>query len=71
MRWRIRLSEFDFQVEYKKSKLNTQADALSRLATDGERTNDIDDDISCFMTTKDETNPLWIRDIVDDGYEEQ
>ena len=57
MRWRIRLSEFDFQVEYKKSKLNTQADALSRLATDGETTDDIDDDIPCFMNTEDQANP--------------
>ena len=53
MRWRLRLSEFDFQVEYKKGKLNTQADALSRLATNGETTIDIDDDIPCFMTAED------------------
>ena len=57
-------------MEYKKGKLNTQADALSRLATDGETMIDIDDDVPCFMTTEDQTHPVWIRDIVDDEYGE-
>ena len=70
MLWRLRLSEFDFQVEYKKCKLNTQADALSRQATDGGTTNDIAEDIPCFMTTEDQAHPSWIRDIVDDEYDE-
>ena len=35
-RWRLRLSEFDFSVEYKTGKKNTLADALSRLPTAGE-----------------------------------
>ena len=33
MRWRLCLPEFDFEVSYKKGKLNQQADALSRLHT--------------------------------------
>ena len=37
-RWRLRLSEFDYSVDYKKGIKNTLADALSRLATDGETT---------------------------------
>ena len=35
-RWRIRLCEFDFSLEYKKGKKNTIADAISRLPTTGE-----------------------------------
>ncbi|CDF36784.1 unnamed protein product [Chondrus crispus] len=33
IRWRLRLSEFDFEIKYKKGKANSQADALSRLRT--------------------------------------
>ena len=49
MRWRLRLSEFDFDVEHKKGKANTQADALSRLTTLGETALDVDDEIPCFL----------------------
>ena len=35
MRWRIRLSEFQFKIHHKKGYLNTQADTVSRLASDG------------------------------------
>lgn len=31
VRWRIKLQEFDYQIIYKKGKLNTNADALSRI----------------------------------------
>lgn len=31
VRWRIKLQEFDYQITYKKGKLNTNADALSRI----------------------------------------
>lgn len=49
MRWLLRLSEFGFQVVYKKGYLNTQADALSRLATLGETFITTDDDIPCYQ----------------------
>ena len=49
MRWRLRLAEFDFQIMYKKGKLNTQADALSRLRTLAETIRHDDDDIPAFM----------------------
>ena len=48
-RWRLGLSEFDFDVEFKKGKANKQADALSRLTTLGETALDVDDDIPCFL----------------------
>lgn len=31
VRWRLKLEEFDYEVEYKKGKNNTNADALSRI----------------------------------------
>lgn len=30
-RWRLKLAEYDYEVIYKKGKLNTNADALSRV----------------------------------------
>ena len=53
MRWRLRLSEFNFTIQYKRGVQNTQADALSRLATLGETTSDLDDEIPCFMVEED------------------
>lgn len=38
IRWWIRLTEFDFEVNYKKNKSNTQVDGLSRLNTMSETT---------------------------------
>ena len=48
MRWRLRLSEFDFDVKYKKGSKNSVADCLSRLRTLGETTTEVDDQIPCF-----------------------
>ncbi|CAF4830994.1 unnamed protein product [Pieris macdunnoughi] len=31
VRWRLRLEEFDYKIEYKKGKINSNADALSRF----------------------------------------
>lgn len=30
-RWRLKLAEYDFDVQYKKGKANTNSDALSRI----------------------------------------
>ena len=49
IRWRLRLSEFDFKIKYKNGKANSQAYALSRLLTEGETVDAIDDEIPCFM----------------------
>lgn len=35
-RWRLKLSEYDFSIEYKQGKFNTNADALSRLELNNE-----------------------------------
>ena len=61
MRWRLRLSEFDFVVLYKKGKINTQADALSRLPTSGDTTSEIDDEIPCFkLEEEEEEDPVAV-----------
>ena len=48
LRWRLRLSEFDFSINYKKGSSNLQADALSRLRTLGETTVEPDYELPCF-----------------------
>ncbi len=53
MRWGLRLSKFDFEVRYQKGKANSQADALSRLATLGETVLPVDEEIPCFTTDAD------------------
>lgn len=40
-RWRLKLSEYDFSVVYKQGKLNTNADALSRLELHNEEVSSI------------------------------
>lgn len=49
LRWRLRLSEFDFNVLYKKGAFNTQSDALSRQGTTAEVEPAQDLDIPCLM----------------------
>ena len=71
MRWKLRLGEFDFQVKYKKGKLNTQADALSRLPTTGVTTVDFDEEIPCFLSeTLERDQPDFLDDLDALGYAE-
>ena len=44
LRWRLRLSEFDFTVIHRKGILNRVADCLSRLNTTGHTTVDMEED---------------------------
>ena len=57
MRWRLRLSEFDFEVKYKLGLINTQADAMSRLASTGSTTTPIDEEIPVFPKCPDPQDP--------------
>lgn len=46
--WRLRFAEYDFEIRYKKGKLNQQQDALSCLLTGCETVADDPDDIPTF-----------------------
>lgn len=50
-RWRILLSEFDYDVEYKPGVKHAVADALSRLPTDGTDDKPIPEDLPCVAIT--------------------
>ena len=47
-RWRLRLSEFDFDIEYRPGRVHQVPDALSRLIAPIESTSAVDDDIPNF-----------------------
>ena len=68
IQWKLRLSELDFEIKYKKGNSNSQADALSRLLAEGETFDAIDDEIPCFMAkTADATEEEdfeWLDDIL-------
>ena len=55
MRWRLRLSEFDFKPVYKKGTSKNIADALSRLQTAGESQSRETEDIPCYLIQEEES----------------
>ena len=63
-RWRLRLAEFDFEVQYRPGRQHNLADGMSRLLTEGGDTSPIDDEIPCFSvmestrTTETDPTPL-------------
>lgn len=56
MRWRIRLSEFDFEVQYKKGLLNTHTDSFYRFPTSLEAEPVHGMDITYFVLEKEKDN---------------
>lgn len=57
LRWRLKLEEYDYEIQYKKGRLNTNADCLSRLQPEGETNGEVK------VTSKDESeNPCTEND---------
>lgn len=56
IRWRLKLEEYDYEIVYKKGKLNANADALSRFPVNVLQDNEGSDSIICnpAMTSNDE-----------------
>jgi transposase InsO family protein len=50
-RWRLRLAEFDFTIQYRPGIKNNLADGCSRVPSDGVDTTTCDDAIPCFLQT--------------------
>jgi transposase InsO family protein len=48
VRWRLRLAEFSFSIEYRPGRVNQVADALSRLPTRGTDKSDLDLELPCL-----------------------
>ena len=48
MRWRLRLSEFDFEIQYRQGRVHQVPDALSRLITPGSDPRPVDNEIPTF-----------------------
>ena len=48
MRWGLRLSEFDFEIQYRPGRVHQVPDALSRLITPGSDPKPVDDEIPTF-----------------------
>lgn len=67
IRWRLKLEEFDYEVIYKKGKLNTNADALSRIKTDPSCNQNINtfDTVSIQGTSGSTIHSAWENN--DDG----
>lgn len=50
MRWRILISEFDFELGYNESKLNVKGDFMSLFDSDTHTNVEIDDEIPRFLS---------------------
>ena len=50
-RWRLRLSEFDYEVTYRPGRVHQVPDALSRISTSGTDNSPVDDEIPSFNAT--------------------
>lgn len=60
-RWRLRLSEYDYEIEYQLGTTKKGADGLGRLRRSEEEQELVNDEVSCFVTKDspngDETQP--------------
>ena len=69
-RWRLRLLEYDFDIQYRKGIKHQAADALSRLETNGHDTAEIDDNLPGDLTIgsiAEDSEALDLGDTYDDS----
>jgi hypothetical protein len=52
VRWRLRLAEFSFEIQYNPGKINQAADDLSRMQTTGDDQAALDPNVPCFLVEK-------------------
>lgn len=63
MRWRLRLAEYTFAIFHKKGLMNRQADAVSRLDTDGHSEVERDTDIPTYSLYTISSEPALLEQI--------
>lgn len=71
VRWKLQLEEYDYKIIYKQGKLNTNADALSRIEINPIETTDIDpldldDNASVYANFDQNEIPILTQDVLDD-----
>lgn len=71
MRWRLRLSDFDYEVKHRAGVKHQAADTLSRLRTDGADTSLLDDAIPTLLVDDDAANEAQadVEDLRDEPVE--
>ena len=70
IRWRLGLSEFDYEVRYVKGKKNQVADAISRLKTNGHSAHPVYEEVPCLLLQQDEEFDLY-NDLPDISLEDR
>ena len=70
-RWRLRLAEFDYSVEFRPGIKNQAPDALSRLPTDGTDKTPLKDDIPVLAINITKDQERSIEDMCDDELDQE
>ena len=68
-RWRLRLAEYDYEVQYRPDINHQLADGESRLRTDGGDTEQVDDEVPCFAVQYTAQEGLVALIVHDEGSE--
>ena len=60
MRWRLKLSEYDYEIKYKKGVKNVNADVLSRIVIDEQKENNHTNNEVNVLYTENESGTINI-----------